>query len=506
MDGPRWDKMWEVFHAALALTEDERAAFIADTCADDAALASDISALVDGHADADDMLATELEVPAAVAAAKASPHALIGQHIDNYLLRGVIGEGGMGVVYDAAQDRPVQRRVALKLIKLGMDTREVIARFENERQALALMSHPNIANVLDAGVTTEGRPYFVMEHVAGVPIHRYCDDHRLTVDERLRLFIVLCQAIEHAHQKGIIHRDIKPSNVLVTLQDNVPAPKVIDFGVAKALNQRLTDNTLQTELGRFVGTPEYMSPEQAESSGLDIDTRTDIYSLGVLLHYLLCGTLPFDGDALTSGDYATVREAIRGRELRRPSDQLDGDPDTAMQRRSDAATLRRTLRGDIDWIVMRALDPDRTRRYQTAGNFAADIQRYLKNEPVLAGPPSGRYRLKKFVQRHRVGVASAALALLTLAAFTAIMTWQSVRLSRALTVADQESTRAQQENARAQAVVEFLVELFEETDPGNARGREVTVREVLDRGSERLATELPEQPLVKATLRETVGG
>jgi serine/threonine protein kinase len=343
-----------------------------------------------------------------------------GDRIGPYKLLQQIGEGGCGSVYMAEQEQPVRRRVALKVIKLGMDTRSVIARFEAERQALALMDHPNIARVLDAGATETGRPYFVMELVRGIKITDYCDQNKLSVADRLKLFIEVCHAIQHAHQKGVIHRDIKPSNILVTMHDGVPVPKVIDFGIAKATDQRLTDKTLFTQFEQFIGTPAYMSPEQAEMSGLDIDTRSDIYALGVLLYELLTGRTPFDAKELMKSGIDAMRRTIREQEPERPSTRLTGMTQadlasTAQQHRSDPPKLVSLVRGDLDWIVMKTLEKDRTRRYETANGLASDVQRYLNNEPIEARPPSTIYRLQKTVRRNKpafIGAGAVALALL----------------------------------------------------------------------------------------------
>jgi len=345
----------------------------------------------------------------------------VGTRVGPYKLLQRIGEGGCGVVYMAEQERPVRRRVAFKIIKLGMDTKNVIARFEAERQALAMMDHPNIARVLDAGATETGRPYFVMELVRGVKITDYCDQNHLDTPTRLHLFIQVCHAIQHAHQKGIIHRDIKPSNILVTLHDGVPVPKVIDFGIAKAIEQRLTELTLFTAYEQLIGTPAYMSPEQAEMSGLDVDTRSDIYSLGVLLYELLTGRTPFDSKELVRSGVDEMRRTLREREPERPSLRLhtlqrDELTATAVHRHAEPPKLISQMRGDLDWIVMKALEKDRTRRYETANGLAMDIQRHLNNEPVMARPPSRLYRFQKLVRRNRaVFAATSAVAVALLA-------------------------------------------------------------------------------------------
>ncbi len=330
----------------------------------------------------------------------------------------LLGEGGMGAVYLAEQEEPIRRRVALKVIKLGMDSKEVIARFETERQALALMDHPNIARVLDAGATDEGRPYFAMEYVPGLPITAYCDRRRLSTGERIELFATVCGAVQHAHQKGIIHRDLKPSNVLVAETNGEAVAKVIDFGVAKAAAQRLVQRTAFTQLGQLIGTPEYMSPEQAELDRVDIDTRTDVYSLGMLLYELLVGALPFDPEELRRLGLEALLRKIRDDEPTKPSTRAsargEASESAARDRRTDPRTLAKQLKGELDWIVMKALEKDRARRYQTALELAADLGRFQRNEAVLAGPPSAAYRLRKFVRRHRVGVAATGLVFLTL--------------------------------------------------------------------------------------------
>jgi non-specific serine/threonine protein kinase/serine/threonine-protein kinase len=421
---------------------------------------------------------------------------------ERYRLLQRLGEGGMGEVWLAEQTEPVHRQVALKVIKAGMDSAQVVARFEAERQALALMDHPVIATVLDGGTTPQGRPYFAMEYVRGEPITLYCDRHRLGTAERLELFTQVCDGVQHAHQKGVIHRDLKPSNVLVTIQDDHPVPKIIDFGVAKATAQPLTARTLFTELGVLIGTPEYMSPEQAEMGGLDIDTRTDIYALGVLLYELLTGALPFDRKGLRSAGLAEIQKVIREKEPPRPSTRVTqlgpASAEAASNRRTEPRRLVRELRGDLDWITMRALEKDRTRRYQTANALAADVRRHLGNQPVSAGPPSAAYRAGKFVRRHRFGVAAAAALVLLLAAFAAAMGVQARRIAR-------ERDRANREAEVARQVSDFLVRLFAVSDPSEARGNSVTAREILDKGAERVGRELSGQPEVQGRLMSTMG-
>jgi eukaryotic-like serine/threonine-protein kinase len=376
-----------------------------------------------------------------------------GNHIDRYKLLEKIGEGGMGAVWMAEQTEPVRRRVALKLIKQGMDSNQVLARFEAERQALALMDHPHIAKVLDAGATATGRPYFVMELVKGIPFTKFCDDQRLSICERLELFVPICQAIQHAHQKGIIHRDIKPSNVLVAIYDGAPVPKVIDFGVAKAIGQQLTERTLFTGFGAVIGTLEYMSPEQAEFNQLDIDTRSDIYSLGVLLYELLTGTTPITRDTIHKAAFDEVIRRIREEEPPRPSTRLSESkdllPSISAQRKLDPAQLPKLIRGDLDWIVMKCLEKDRHRRYETASALAADLHHHLRNEVVSAGPPTARYRLRKFVHRHRSSVAVAAGFVLLLTLGTVLSTWLAVRANHARN--DAEKRRQAETQARAEA-------------------------------------------------------
>jgi WD40 repeat protein/serine/threonine protein kinase len=447
----------------------ERAEFLDQACRDDPALRAAVEELLRADARSGDLL----DLPEASAATIDHPAAAAaGDRIGPYKLVEVIGEGGMGVVYLAQQTEPVKRLVALKVIKAGMDSKQVLARFEAERQALALMDHPNIARVLDAGTTSKvsktgdsslttdlrfltsgsGRPYFVMELVKGVPITKFCDERRLTPRERLELFVPVCHAIQHAHQKGIIHRDLKPNNVLVALYDGKPVPKVIDFGVAKAAGQPLTEKTLVTGLGAIVGTPEYMSPEQAELNQLDIDTRSDIYSLGVLLYELLTGTPPLTRKRIKDAALLEVLRVIREEEPQKPSTRIsttDELPSIAANRGTEPARLSRLMRGELDWIVMKALEKDRSRRYETANGFAMDVQRYLADEPVSAGPPSAAYRFRKFVHRHRLLLATTAAFIVLLVAGAAAATWQAVRATRAEGAEGEQRKKAERNEANA---------------------------------------------------------
>ena len=425
-------KAKEIFVAALKLAPDQWDGYLAEACGADDELSTRVRNLLQANAAAGSFL--EPPVPGPVATVEEPIREGPGTVIGPYKLLEQIGEGGFGLVFLAEQQQPVRRKVALKILKPGMDTRQVIARFEAERQALALMDHPNIARVLDAGETASGRPHFVMELVKGVPITDYCDQKRLSTHARLELFVSVCQAVQHAHHKGIIHRDLKPSNVLVALHDDVPVVKVIDFGIAKALGQQLTDKTLVTGFAQMVGTLMYMSPEQAGMSGLDIDTRSDIYSLGVLLYELLTGTTPFDKERLRAAGYDEMRRIIREEEPARPSTRLSTLGQAAAtqsaQRQSDPQRLSLLLRGELDWIVMKALDKDRTRRYETANELARDVERHLHDEPVRACPPSASYRLRKFVRRNQrtlvTGTLMGVLLLVALAAVTGSLVWLAI--------------------------------------------------------------------------------
>ena len=422
--------------------------------------------------------------------------------IGPYHLLERIGQGGMGEVWLAEQKHPVRRRVALKLIKAGMNTREIVTRFESERQALALMDHPAIAKVFDAGSTPQGMPYVVMEYVAGVPITEYCDKHRLAMNERLELFVQVCSGVQHAHQKAIIHRDLKPSNILVTQVDGKPVPKIIDFGVAKAISQRLTAETMFTHAGALIGTPEYMSPEQANSGSEDIDTRSDVYSLGVVLYELLVGALPLDLTEIRDQAFFELLRRIREEDAPRPSTKLRTSSEhssvAARNRGTEPAELDKQLKGDLDSIALKALEKERSRRYSSPSDLAGDIERYLHNEPVLAVPPSLAYRSGKFVRRHRLAVAASAIVALAVFGLIASLVIGSARVAR-------ERDRANREAQAAERVSDFLVGAFAISDPDESRGNKITAREVLDKGARQIETDLAGQPALQARLMSTMG-
>jgi serine/threonine protein kinase/tetratricopeptide (TPR) repeat protein len=558
-----------IFMEALDFDEPrERWAYILRACGGDERLRALVEALLRRH-QADDKLALD-RMPAvdpSVTEDLTQPVEKPGTSIGVYKLREQIGEGGMGVVYVAEQTRPVRRKVALKIIKPGMDTKQVIARFEAERQALAMMDHPNIAKVLDAGTTDEGsrhtpcavaladgtrsvpatlgRPYFVMELVRGIPITDYCDRERLTIPERLELFVLVCRAVQHAHQKGIIHRDLKPSNILVTMIDGAAVPKVIDFGVAKATGASLTERTIYTAFQQFVGTPLYMSPEQADLSGMDVDTRSDIYSLGVLLYELLTGTTPFDQETFRTAALDEMRRIIREQEPPKPSTRISTLGGTATtlsaNRQTDPWRLRRSLRGELDWIVMKCLEKDRNRRYETANSLVADLRRYLNHEPVEAGPPSIGYRLRKAARRNRAALVTAAVLATALVAGTAVSTWEAIRATKAEGLADnrlkaesaarqeagrllgqvtEERNRVAQEKNRAdqarqeadrrateaREVVDFLInDLIGAASPSQAQGKIPTVDQVLARADRNIAQKFAGRPLIEASIRHALG-
>ncbi len=445
------ERAQDVFEQTVELTGEKRSKAVSESCGDDSQLRREVESLLAAHDEAGDFMS---EPTLDRVEGYSAPAEEAGTTIGRYKLLEKIGSGGFGDVFMAQQFEPVKRRVALKIIKLGMDTKQVVARFEAERQALALMDHPNIASVLDGGETVSGRPYFVMELVRGDPITQYCDRERVPTKERLKLFQQVCDAIQHAHQKGVIHRDIKPNNVLITVADGKPLVKVIDFGIAKATNTELTEKTLFTEFRQLIGTPQYMSPEQAERSGVDIDTRSDIYSLGVLLYEMLTGQTPVDMKKMKTEVWEELQRMIREEEPKRPSTMvtsMGADSQlVAKQRGTDIAKLGKALKGDLDWIVLKALEKDRTRRYGTATELSDDVQRYLDDEAVTATPPSTPYRLKKLVRKHRtaIGIATAIAASLLLGIVaTSLM---AVRAQRMAIVAQKESDEAQR--ARQEAV------------------------------------------------------
>ncbi|HTB83611.1 MAG TPA: tetratricopeptide repeat protein [Candidatus Sulfotelmatobacter sp.] len=536
-----FEKELVIFSEARRLPREPRAAFLDSACAGNPDLRRRVEELLHTA----DQPHSFMETPASeligsgISRTTVAPSEKIGDRIGHYELMAQIGEGGCGVVYKAGQEQPVRRSVALKIIKLGMDTKSVIARFEAERQALALMDHPGIAKVLDAGTTDGGRPYFVMELVDGIKITDFCNQHRLSTRARLKLFIQVCQAVQHAHQKGIIHRDLKPSNILVTLTDGVPRPKVIDFGIAKATRGKLSDQTVFTALEQFIGTPAYMSPEQADAREVDIDTRSDIYSLGVLLYELLTGRTPFDAQELSRAGLDQIRRTIREQEPAAPSTQLSTMSGTDLDevagcRQTDAPQLIHLVRGDLDWIVMKALEKDRSRRYETTNGLAQDIHRHLENEPVLARPPSRAYRFQKLIRRNRLAFAAGAAIGLALMIGVAISLWGLYQEYQARLEADQlrvtaqaneklaqsselkalaneqlahtDEQKAEDEAAKSRETAQFLEDMLKGVGPSVSQGADTTLlKKILDTTSQRLGTNLTRQPGVEAELRTTLG-
>ncbi|MFN0137002.1 MAG: tetratricopeptide repeat protein [Phycisphaerae bacterium] len=562
--GQRFQAAAELFLALREIPTDQIASILDQQCGEDAALRADVQRLIDARDDpsvfhtlagqlrsvnANLRRLSETSFPSSGApfvTDDGSPEERANDVIGPFRLIEQVGEGGFGRVWIAEQNAPVKRRVALKLIKAGMDSREVLSRFEMERQALAVMEHPGVAKVFDAGMTERGRPYFVMEHVPGPAITSFCDSGRLRIRERLNLFTSVCDAVHHAHQKGIIHRDLKPSNILVTLIDGRPLPKVIDFGIAKATGSTLGEHDAYTEVGRLMGTPEYMSPEQA-GGGRDVDTRSDVYSLGVILYQLLTGTLPFDGQMLREAGSAGIARIIRELEPPKPSTRfstLIAEPVTcgraaspteiASQHGTDVRSLQRELRGDLDWIVMKCLEKDRCRRYESVKELAVDVERHQAGKPVVAAPPSFEYAFGKFVRRHRMALAATSAVLFTLILGFGVSTvfYFQERDARRRAVdaeATQKSLREQADDAReaeasqraaaetqrdiarteaakAEKINAFLQNMLSAIEPDRAKGREITVRETLDEASARIDDDaLHDEPDVQAALRSTIG-
>ena len=514
MTSPTLDEA-AIFDAARQIEDaDVRRRYLEVACAGDPALYARLEALL--LIDQADRGFLERPAQGITARAAGGIGEAPGERIGPYKIVQAIGEGGFGKVFMAEQDRPVHRLVALKVIKPGMDTDRVVARFESERQALALMTHPNIAQIIDGGATASGRPYFVMELVRGVPITDFCDQNQYSAPARLKLFVSVCQAIQHAHHKGIIHRDIKPSNVMVTLNDGTPLVKIIDFGVAKAIGVQLAENSLSTAYGQIIGTPAYMSPEQASMSRSDVDTRSDVYSLGVLLYELLTGATPIETSRLQDAGYAGIERLIREVEPPRPSSRLStlGDSATtvAANRATDPKHLCRLLAGDLDWIVMKALEKDRSRRYASPGSFAEDVERYLRREAILARPPSAVYRLTKFAERHRGAALAVVVVIAALVTGTTIATWQAVVATRAKHEALAAATAARQakqvavaKEAETQAVLSFVQnQILAAARPkgrNGGLGPGVTLRAAIDAAVPFVEKSFKDQPLTEARLQ-----
>ena len=515
MKAEDYARLKRLLFEAAERTGPDRSAYLDQACRGDAELRREVDAILDEEGDPAGIFRTAGAVPPVTldpegldatssATGRISPPSpTLGtpKQIGPYRIYERIGEGGMGVVYAAEQMAPIHRKVALKVIKPGMDSGEILARFEAERQALALMDHPNIAHIHDAGTTEQGLPYFVMEYVPGIPITDYADQRRLTTEERLRLFQKVCDGVQHAHQKAVIHRDLKPSNILVIDVEGKAIPKIIDFGVAKATTQKLTDRTMYTSAGQIIGTPEYMSPEQADFTG-DVDTRTDIYSLGVVLYVLLTGALPFEAKRFRDSGPGGIIKLLREEEPPKPSTRIstlgERTPEVVEKRRTDPRQLTSQLRGDLDWIVMRSLDKDRNRRYGSPQEFAQDIQRHLEQRPVLAGPPGRTYRLRKFVHRNRllVGAAGVVVTVLLVALVSmSLLTGWALR----------ERTRAEAGRAQAEAINEFVTRALVSSDPSQGGEEDFQVRAAMDQAIELLdAGELDDQPATEAALRLTI--
>jgi serine/threonine protein kinase/tetratricopeptide (TPR) repeat protein len=491
MSGRDHDRVSGLFLQACEIPPERRAAFLDEACAGDARLRAEVESLL-----IHDESVPEILKPGAIPLDVSPAAEPIPERIGRFRILEKLAEGGMGVVYRAEQERPIRREVAVKLIRLGIESGEVLSRFESERQALALMHHPNIALVLDAGTTKHGRPFFAMEYVSGNPITEYCEQRRLSIQERLELFLQVCEGVRHAHQKAIIHRDIKPSNVLVTTIDGHPIPKIIDFGIAKAIGKKGAQHGSMTGFGQLIGTPEYMSPEQAQMGTQDVDTRTDVYSLGILLYELLVGVPTFDSDELRKQSFEEMLRRIREDDPLRPSSRVVTLPDvpaTAARRRTDPRTLARRLSGDLDLIAMKALHKEPSLRYASPADLAEDIRRHLRDEPILASPPGTWYRLGKLVRRHKAGFGFTAAIAILLLGFAISMAYQANRVAL-------ERDRASAAANTAERTLDFTMGLLELYAPRNTSGTGEAAQEMLDRSLAKIERELGDQPLAQAQL------
>lgn len=496
MSTERWEQVKRILDEALRHAPEQRPAYLASTCGQDAGLREEVESLIASYEEAGShFLASAAPDVLEIASTPSLPHTQVLKVIGPYRLEEEIGRGGMGQVWRAEQTEPVRRKVALKLIRVGMYDDEMLKRFQAEQQSLAMMDHPSIAKVFDAGATTDGQPYFVMEYVPGVPITDYCDQKRLNIRDRLDLFIKVCEGVQHAHQKAIIHRDLKPANILTREIDGKPVPRIIDFGLAKATGPRIREESIYTRVGSFVGTPGYMSPEQCDPGEEDIDTRSDVYSLGVVLYVLLTGSLPFNDKPGKDGPLEEILRVVREEDPPRPSVKVSTDRGTcstaAEARRAEPKQLVRLLRGDLDSMTMKALEKDRSRRYGSATELAADIDRYLNHEPVVARPASISYRLSKYFRRHRVGVAIAAGLIILLACFAVMQAVQLRRITR--------------ERDRADRITEFMTGIFKVSDPSERVGNSVTARDVLDKAAKDIDTGLSKDPELQARMMHVMG-
>jgi non-specific serine/threonine protein kinase/serine/threonine-protein kinase len=505
----RWERVKDILHQAMQLAEEPRSRFLDEACFSDAAMRAEVESLLAADADARPGFLPSRSYSGASnqnAAGVCYIDALAPGQIfeQRFALLRTLGEGGMGQVWLADQISPVRRQVALKLIRAGMYDTSVVQRFQSERQSLAIMDHPCIAKVFDAGTTAQGQPYFVMEYVPGPPITDYCDQHTLAIPERLELFIRACDGVQHAHQKAVIHRDLKPPNILVVEVDGKPMPRIIDFGLAKPANPKLAGEALFTMLGTFVGTPGYMSPEQADLDVTDIDTRTDVYSLGVVLYVLLTGRQPFDAKSGGKLPLAELLRQLREEEPPFPSAKIstarDESAANCTARGTEPKQLARLLRGDLDWITMKALERDRRRRYGAPSELAADLRRYLDHEPVMARPASAGYRFRKYARRHRVAVGVAAGLMGLLAAFSVLQAFELRRVTRERDRANLERDRANQERDRATRITDFMTGMFKVSDPSEARGNSVTAREILDKASAEVGKGLAQDSEVQSQM------